>query len=178
MATPYRTGPALLQVDLPVGYHAELEDELEPGEEVVWTGVPLRERLRRRALGELGLPLLWNGFVLFLVWAASGHGSAVWLGAVPLLAIGMPLFLGPLDAWRAADNTFYALTDRRVLFFDGDHVFAYPRSRVRPRVRGERADGIGDVAFELARDRGGRGGLAAFVGIKGARRVAELLRTR
>lgn len=87
---------------------------------------PSLERLRARAVASLGFPLVWNGFVVALIVLAAKHDAAIYLGAVPLLAMGIPLFGAPLAAWRAIATTFYAVTDRRVLVFDRDEVVSVP----------------------------------------------------
>jgi hypothetical protein len=144
-------------------FATELALELEPGERVVWTGVPLRLALLRRVLGELWLPLLYNGFVVALVAMCSGRLS---LAAVPLLTFGLPLFHGPLGAWGALKTTFYAVTDRRALVFDADGIWAASRAEiVGVRVR------AGDIALSVRRR-----GATAMVGVPDAGRVAALLR--
>ena len=140
-----------------------VDAELEPGERVVWTGVPRRLALLRRVIAELWLPVLYNGFVVALVAMCSGRLS---LAAVPLLTFGLPLFHGPLGAWGAMKTTFYAVTDRRALVFDAEGIWAASRAEiVGVKVR------AGDIALSVRRR-----GLTAMVGVPDARRVAELLR--
>jgi hypothetical protein len=144
-------------------FATELGLELEPGERVVWTGVPRRRALLRRVLAELWLPLLYNGFVVALVAMCSGRLS---LAAVPLLTFGLPLFHGPLGAWGAMKTTFYAVTDRRALVFDAEGIWAASRADiVGVKVR------AGDIALSAKRK-----GAAAMVGVPDAGRVAALLR--
>ena len=57
---------------------------------------------------------------------------ALGLSAVPLLALGLPLFQTPLAAWQAMRTTFYAVTDRRVLVFEADSI-------VNARFKGDRS---------------------------------------
>lgn len=149
MSTPYRASTEV-PVELPASFHAELARELEPGERIVWTGFPIRERQRRRALAALFFPLMWNGFVMLLICAASRQGGGVWLCAVPFLAMGFPLFIAPLEAWRAVSTTFYAVTDRRAIVFDGEDVLSYRKATLRAVRCAERRDGSGDITFETA----------------------------
>jgi len=148
---------------LPARFATELGLELEPGERVLWTAVPLRLALMRRVLAALWLPLFYNGFVVALVAMCSGRLS---LAAVPLLTFGLPLFHGPLGAWAAMKTTFYAVTDRRALVFDADGIWAANRADiVGVRVR------AGDLAVSVRRK-----GATAMVGVPDAARVAALLR--
>jgi hypothetical protein len=159
---PYRA-PGLAECTLSARFATELALELEPGERVVWTGVPRRLALLRRVIAELWLPVLYNGFVVALVAMCSGRLS---LAAVPLLTFGLPLFHGPLGAWGAMKTTFYAVTDRRALVFDAEGIWAASRAEiVGVEVR------AGDVALSVRRR-----GLTAMIGVPDAGRVAELLR--
>jgi hypothetical protein len=161
-ADPYRP-TAMAACTLSPRFATELALELEPGERVVWTGVPKRLALLRRVLAELWLPLLYNGFVVALVAMCGGRLS---LAAVPLLTFGLPLFHGPLGAWGAMKTTFYAVTDRRALVFDAEGIWAATRAEiVGVRVR------AGDVALSLRRR-----APTAMVGLADAGKVAALLR--
>jgi hypothetical protein len=160
---PYRA-PGMAACTLSARFATELAVELEPGERVVWTGVPRRLALLRRALAELWLPLLYNGFVVSLVAMCGGRLS---LAAVPLLTFGLPLFQGPLGAWGAMKSTFYAVTDRRALVFDAEGIWAANREEiVGVKVR-ERA---GEIALSVRKR-----GATAMVGLREAGRVAALL---
>ncbi len=147
MTAPYRT-PKLASCGLPARFAEELLAELEPGERVLWSGLPRRTALARRALAELVMPLAFNGFVLALVAACSHQGGSLALGAVPLLALGLPLFRAPLGAWQAVRTTFYAVTDRRALVFDADAILSVDRDDiVAVRVRELGGGEAGDIAL-------------------------------
>ncbi len=171
MTAPYRA-PALASSPLASRFLAELVAELEPGERVLWTGAPERVALVRRALGELLMPLAFNGFVLALVALCSRGGGSLGLSAVPLLALGLPLFRTPLAAWQAMRTTFYAVTDRRVLVFEADSIASVDRRDIiSVRVRAGRGP-LGEVAL-VVRAPAWRG--AAFLGLRDAGSVAALL---
>jgi hypothetical protein len=121
---------------------------------------------------ELLMPLAFNGFVLGLVAVCSMQGGSLALGAVPLLALGLPLFRAPLGAWQAMQTTFYAVTDRRALVFDADAIVSVDRGDivgVRVRDRGA----TGDVTLVVRRP--ARGG-ATLIGVPRPATVAALLR--
>jgi hypothetical protein len=174
MMAPYRA-PGLERSALCPHFAAELLAELEPGERVFWTGTPERAALVRRALGELLMPLAFNGFVLALVAISSQEGGSLALSAVPLLALGLPLFRAPLGAWQAMRTTFYAVTDRRALVFDANTIASVDRQDiVSVHVRARRG-GAGDIAL-VVRPHGAPGAGAALVGVRDAPRVAAMLR--
>jgi hypothetical protein len=173
---PYRA-PAVALSPLGPGFLAELVAELEPGERVLWTAAPERRALVRRALGELLMPVCFNGFVLALIALCSHDGGSLALSAVPLLALGLPLFQAPLSAWQAMQTTFYAVTDRRALVFEADSIASVDRRdivRVQVRLRhaGRAGASAGDVALHVQRSSRG----AAFVGLRDAPAVAAMLR--
>jgi len=176
MLAPYRA-PSFARAEMPARFAAELVAELEPGERVLWTGIPDPLALARRALGELLMPLAFNGFVLALVALCSRDGGSLALGAVPLLALGLPLFQTPLGAWQAMRTTFYAVTDRRALVFDAGAIVSIARedivaARVALRGRGD----AGDVALVVRAPRATGASGAAFLGIPDARSVADIVR--
>jgi hypothetical protein len=175
MTAPYRAS-GLTSSALPARFASELLAELGPGERVLWTGLPQRAALVRRALGELLMPLAFNGFVLALVAMSSHQGGSLALGAAPLLALGLQLFRAPLGAWRALHTTFYAVTDRRALVFDADAIATIERSdimsvRVRPRGRTT----AGDIALVVKSPVAGGAG-PALLGVRDAAAVAAMLR--
>ncbi len=129
MSAPYRAS-ALDRCDLPPRFAAELAAELEPGERVLWAGLPRRADLVKRALADLVLPLVFNGFVLLLADVCSRESGVLGLSAVPLLALGLPLFQTPIGALRAIRTTFHAVTDRRALVFDADSIRVVRRGAV------------------------------------------------
>jgi hypothetical protein len=170
---PYR-GPRVDGSTLAAPFTAELVAELEPGERVLWSGVPRRIALVGRALSELVMPLAFNGFVLALIAICSQQGGSLALCAVPLLALGLPLFRTPVAAWQAMRTTFYVVTDRRALVFDADAIVSIDRRDiVAVHLRG-RAGGVGDIAVVA---RAPCCGGAALVGVMDARTVAAMLQS-
>src|SRR6478672_8997636 len=119
MATPYRT-ELLPSHDLPATFHALLEVELAHGERVVWLGTPSRLRLRTRALGDAFFALLWNVAIALLISSIAKVAGFLCLFGIPFLLVGLSLLVVPLQAFRDAAATFYVLTDRRAIVFEGD----------------------------------------------------------
>ncbi len=172
MTGPYRD-PSVASCGLPPRFAGELFAELEPGELVLWSGIPRGVALARRALAELVMPLAFNGFVLGLVAACSQEGGPLVLGAVPLLALGLPLFRAPIGAWQAVRTTFYAVTDRRALIFDADAIISVDREDiVAVRVRDLGGGNVGDIILIVRAPSPSR---TALYGVHEARAVARWL---
>jgi hypothetical protein len=176
VTAPYRA-PGLARSELSASFESELLAELEPGERVVWTGLPEGSALFRRALGELLMPLAFNGFVLALVAMSSREVGTMALSAVPLVVLGLPLFRAPLGAWQAMRSTFYAVTDRRTLVFDADAIASVDRRdivsvRVSHACQGA---GVGDISL-VVRPQSVCWPAPTLVGVPEARRVAAMLR--
>ncbi len=176
MMAPYRA-PSCAWAALPPRLATELLDELEPGERVLWAGLPRRGTIARQALRKLAAPFAFNGVVLAVVALCalgSPEAGLLALGLVPLLALGLPLFQAPLGAWSALRATFYAITNRRALVFDENAIVSIDRCDiVDVRVRSLGHGSAGHIALVLRRSRR----TAALVGVPQAQHVAQMLRT-
>lgn len=129
--------------------------ELEPGEQILWTGRPGQGlRLRRADAWAIPFSIMWAGFFVF--WETSVIQSEeplfMRLWGIPFLLVGAYLVAGRfvVDAWLRR-NTAYGVTDRRVLVFSGlfSHRTTSYLLRVLPAITlSERRDGEGDVVLE------------------------------
>ena len=130
----------------------ELSGCLEPGESLVWTGVP-RQGLLLRAFDAFMIPfsLLWGAFAVF--WEASvlDKGAPLFfvLGGIPFVVVAVYITVGRffVDA-RVRANAFYGLTDRRAIIVSG--VFSrtttsLPLGTLTDISREERKDGTGTI---------------------------------
>lgn len=135
---------------------AELQPELQPDEQLLWSGRPNARRLF--TLFDIYLvpfSLLWGGFAIFwetlVVWSALSRRDAG--DIVPILfglifvAIGLYMIFGRFIVKRyTRSHTYYAVTDRRVLVLST--AFRHTvRSASLKRLPG----------LELSVRRGGRG---------------------
>jgi hypothetical protein len=101
----------------------QLSGSLEPGESLIWTGVP-RQGLLLRPFDAFMIPfsLLWGGFAIF--WEASvlraGAPLLFALWGVPFVLVAVYITVGRffLDA-RVRANTVYGLTNRRAIILSG-----------------------------------------------------------
>jgi hypothetical protein len=173
MATPYRA-ELFPRHDLPATFHALLDAELGRGERVVWIGTPRRLRLRARALGDALFALLWNVAIALLISAIAKVAGLLCLFGMPFLMVGLSLLVAPLQAFRDAAATFYVVTDRRAIVFEGDASVSVPRERMNNLARTVRRDGSGDlVFFEEAGAKGTR--RIGFYGVPRVRDVEQHL---
>ena len=162
---------------------------LQPGETLLWADRPdprvlARARLPQTIRGVLGLVViggfLWLSFIPDWPGGLRGLLFAIFIGAALLYALW--LAAAPLLASRAAANTVYAVTDRRVLVLEH-----WPRQRRRAFGPADLDDtlvttaapGLGIVVFvnrKLAwwqRGLGNNYRIEAFFGIADAQAVAE-----
>jgi hypothetical protein len=170
--SPYRSfasGP----FDLPTRMKSELTRELAAGEQLVWIGRPETRTLLKEGVTSLSLPLFWNVSIMTLIAFAAQEKGPAWLCAVPLLALGAPLFRPSVACIEAARSTFYVVTDRRAIVFDGDIALSYPASTLAGLALCERSDGSGDLVFITRPAREKRPG---FFAVPAVRRVETLVR--
>jgi hypothetical protein len=149
-SSPYRTHERVAW-RLPAPMHAMLDAELLRGERVVWVGVPDARRLGRRALEKVPFALGWNLCIAACVSVSARAGGKVGLLLAPFFVAGLALLAAPFEAVARARRTFYAVTDRRALLFEGEFVRVFDAAVVRRgRVRIERREreaGAGDLLF-------------------------------
>ncbi|NMB67493.1 MAG: PH domain-containing protein [Chloroflexi bacterium] len=100
--------------------------ELDPAERILWAGQPRQGwMLHPQDIFMIPFSLLWGGFAIF--WFASvlfiGENIFFALFGVPFVLVGLYLIFGRFlyDRW-ARKNTFYALTNQRILIRNGGRV--------------------------------------------------------
>jgi hypothetical protein len=166
---------------------------LEPGERLVWADRPhpqalARSRMPQRIRGVLGLAVIGVLFWFSFVPNWPGGANGLFLGLVLVAAIVYALWLlaQPEVARRAAAQTVYAMSDRRLMILED-----WPRPRLRSFAPGELdapqlgaatstgESGLGSVVFIhrklpwWQRSAGRNYRFEAFYGIAEAERVAE-----
>lgn len=160
--------------------------QLDAGERLLWYGRPdpKRQMMGGLVLMLFGIP--WTAFALFWTGAASGliwgerpigWHSLFGLFGVPFVLVGFGMLLSPYWAYRRAQRTVYAITNRRALIISGRFVrkiqsFAVPDIEIIERT--ERRNGKGDVMFATTTVNRNTQRIG-FIGIPDARRVERLL---
>lgn len=127
----------------------KLEDVLQPGEEVLWKGIPEPGiHLRREDAVLIPFSILWFAFALFMILSMRENGP---LGVI-LILVGLHLLFGRfvLSAQWAA-HTVYAVTNQRVMILTRCRQKDIDLERVsRVRLRRHR-NGLGTVFFDQPR---------------------------
>lgn len=132
----------------------EISRHLESGESLLWSGVP-RQGFLLRAVDAFLIPfsLLWGGFVFFWEVSALAAGAPNFfaLFGLPFILVGLYLIAGRfyVDA-RMRANTYYGLTDRRIIIVSG--LFTRTTNTLPLRTLNdvsvqERNDGSGTIQF-------------------------------
>jgi len=164
--------------------------ELEDGENLLWCGRPNAKRAFVASLAIFLFAIPWTAFALFWMWGASGFGKApdgfniiFSLFGVPFVLIGFAMMAMPYWAYRKAQKTIYALSDRRVVIIEGGKsktVHSYGRGDLGTIKRTELADGSGDLTFAQKHSTDSDGDRRttdiSLIGIPQVRSVEQMLR--
>jgi hypothetical protein len=143
-------GTALMDLAFDSTPRRQITRVLDPGESLIWSGIP-RQGLLLRPTDALMIPfsLLWGGFAFY--WEASALSSGAppffLLWGIPFVLVGVYIIVGRffVDA-RVRANTFYGLTDRRVIILSG--LFARTTSSLPLR-------NLTDISLQERSDRSG-----------------------
>jgi hypothetical protein len=115
--------------ELPGEQAQEVLDELRPGERILWAGKPVATIFVVRSLP---ICLISVGiFVMALIfYGESKKGSGGFPVIVPILmaVLGSVFLAAPLFAFKRARRTFYALTNRRALVWEGGYLWGATRT--------------------------------------------------
>ena len=133
---------------------AEIRRHLESGERLIWSGSP-KQGLLLRPSDTFLIPfsLLWGGFAFFWEWSVLNSESpgffALW--GIPFVLVGVYFIVGRffVDA-RMRSNTYYGLTDRRVLILSGltsRSVQSTPLRTLHEIGLSEKSDRSGTIVF-------------------------------
>ena len=139
------------------------QSELQPGENLYWTGNadPRRAAITALPASLFGLP--FAGFALFWISTAlhATHGlgrsnaftksfSIFPIFGLPFLLVGVGMVLAPLWAFLKGCNTVYAVTDKRVMIITGSGtrvVKSCTPADIASVDYRERPDGSGDIVI-------------------------------
>src|SRR2546426_4277893 len=169
--------------------------QLDPGEGVLWCGMPSPSRLALSAIPAMILGIPFTGFAVFWMYMVfsmmsrshppGGAWSLFPLFGLPFLLIGIGMLTTPLWAFLAAGRTVYAVTNRRALILSrigATRVKSYTHEDIHELQHVEREDGSGDLYFasRLLQSQNGvtRRERIGFLGIPDVRSVEQLIRSR
>jgi hypothetical protein len=135
-------------------------NELEPGESLLWSGSPDPRRSMLMSLPILLFAIPWTAFAIF--WVASAVGmsrsgpnpgggfSFFPLFGIPFVLIGLAMLSGPFWAYRKAQQTVYAVSNKRAIIIVGGmtrNVQSFYPKKLGNIERTEKADGTGSIIF-------------------------------
>ncbi len=186
--------------DVQVDAKPLLDPRLEPGESILWTGLPDPAVLSRKYLPR---SLAGLGFTAFtVIWICmvihGGHNNwdrgravapfathNVMIAActgIWFLPAGLFMLTAPLRARCKAGRTRYMLTDRRAVIIEprllrNHEVQNFSRESLTLARCEERSDGSGDIVLMNRKTRFGMSEAVGFLGIENVREVEALLRT-
>jgi Bacterial PH domain len=132
----------------------EIQSELAPGEQVIWSGQP-RQGLTLRGADVFAIPfsLFFAGFSVFWIHGAASSGAPLpfVLFGVPFVLVGLYLVFGRffVEA-KQRSRTFYAVTAQRVIIRSGivsRSVKSLPLKTLHDLSLSEHSDGTGTVTF-------------------------------
>ena len=127
---------------------------LLPDERIVWEGKPdVRAFMLRGWWYLVPFSLLWGGFAIF--WEVSvirgGAPPFFLIWGIPFVLIGLYMIFGRFYvAAREAENTSYAVTDRRILIHRGafrQSLVELDLDRLPSLELDEGRDGLGTITF-------------------------------
>ena len=167
-----------------------LENELRPGESLLWQSAPIARRHWMATLPILLFAIPWTAFAIFWMTMAA-RGSAVFaLFGLPFVGIGLAMLSAPWWAARMARRTGYALTTDRALILTpapwggGVSVRGFAPDELTSVERVQRSDGSGDLILAREWVRGSKGRMSekktGFIGVPAVQavqlRLDELVR--
>lgn len=127
-----------------------LQDDLDPGEKLLWTGRPKQGIVFRPADWFLiPFSLIWCGFAIFWLVMAMSFTFAFALFGVPFVIVGLIFVFGRffIDAQQRA-RTWYGITDDRIIIRSGWYRQSVQSLNIRTLsdvAYTERADGSGTI---------------------------------
>ena len=182
---------------LPPALAQRVAAELQPGEALIWTGRPIKALAARPATifslisGVMLVPMiviatLMAGMVLLFAFLTKLACVALFLLPIAfIVAVAVVMvILAPILARKSADQTAYALTNRRAIIwqkaFSSFRVHSFGPAQIAGMTRNENPDGTGDLVFETNhwRDSHGhhRSQPLGFCAIAGVQDIESLVR--
>ena len=144
---------------LPPQFVPVVENELDDNEKCVWADQPIPHWFSLASLGPFLFAIPWTAFSVFWIFGAAGFKIPDFsepqgffcLFGVPFLLVGIGMLSSPYWMRRKMKRTVYAVTDRRVIVFEGgvfsSSVRSYMPNELTELYRTQNAKGIGSISF-------------------------------
>ena len=177
---------------LPSELQKRLQNELKPGETLVWVDQPIANRAARAGFVMWFFFIPWTGFSIFFTAGAAGFkafdfGNAnlyLVLFGLPFVLAGLAGLSTPIWLKRRAQSTVYAITNRRALSIEGTKsitVKTYLGTHIANIEKVEHRDGSGDLILRTDQYRDSEGDKQTlregFTAVGDVRHVERLLDT-
>lgn len=183
----------MIDSSIPQNLKDQIRRELEIGESIVWSGMPIRRFFTPAATATFIFGIPWTAFAVFWTIGAgigtlfTSNGFSLFsffpLFGIPFVLIGLGMLSAPLAAYKKSGKTAYVITDRRAITFEGGSstvVRSYPPEKLRDIYRSEKRNGSGDVIIKLHAWRDSDGDKSTqelgFHGVQDVRKVESLLK--
>jgi hypothetical protein len=175
----------------------QAREVLEPGEELLWAGQPIPAIAIKRSIVIFLFGLFWTVLSVFWLIIAVApllhtrvHGAPVsgiqvafvFFGA-PFMIVGLVFLSSPYWAYRAACETLYAITNKRIIVTrvsKAKKVRSHEPQTLQRINHREKADGVGDLLFHIESDdsteRSPDKPAFGFYGIADVREVENIIR--
>jgi hypothetical protein len=131
-----------------------IQQELEPGERLIWAGQPLQGmRFRRSDLFMIPFSVLWGGFAFFWEWTVIQEDGPLvaQLFGLPFVLVGLYMIAGRffLEA-KQREKTFYGISNERLIIASG--IFKKTMTSLNLNTLNnisltEESDGSGTITF-------------------------------
>ena len=169
---------------------AALMREIQPGEHLLWSGMPRQGlRFRRGDISLVPFSLFWCAGVFSGIYkniTSHKEPSASSIFLLTFAAIGIHLLVGRffVDAYQRS-RTYYGVTNQRVLILSGiwtREVKTISLQNLNEFALRERSDGSGDIVFgstnpmqAMGQTGMGKNAIPAFALIDNVRQVYDLI---
>ncbi|KKJ78368.1 hypothetical protein WH95_03495 [Kiloniella litopenaei] len=135
-----------------------VRSELIENEQLIWADRPVSERFYRKKIKAaiagkviIGLIALWILGVIFTSFSSGNLPAlALVLFALPLAFIARKMLNKPNEARQRAEQTYYAITDKRLLIindYKNKSIESYELDKLEFIESTENKDGTGDIYF-------------------------------
>ncbi|WP_085905285.1 PH domain-containing protein [Kiloniella majae] len=135
-----------------------VRSELMENEQLIWADRPVSERFYRKKIKAaiagkfmIGFIILWILGVTYTSFSSGNlFGLSLVIVALPLLFIVRKLLNKPNEARQRTEQTYYAITDKRLLIIDDykrKSVESYDLKKIQFLEHSENKDGTGDIYF-------------------------------